>query len=176
MHMSQTLRKGDASAFFVSLSCHPQTIEVVRTRARPLGIRVLLGDHETFEFDVPVFGALVQYPSTDGTIYDYRDFVERAHHAGALVTVAADLLSLTLLVPPGEFGADIAVGNTQRFGVPLGYGGPHAAFFATRDEYKRQLPGRIIGVSHDPQGEPALRMALQTSEQHIRPDNATSNI
>ena len=176
MHMSQTLHKGDASAFFVSLSCHPQTIEVVRTRARPLGIRVLLGDHETFEFDVPVFGALVQYPSTDGTIYDYRDFVERAHQAGALVTVAADLLSLTLLVPPGEFGADIAVGNTQRFGVPLGYGGPHAAYFATRSARKRLVPGRIVGVSKDAHGKPALRLALQTREQHIRRDKATSNI
>src|SRR5437867_6579504 len=176
MHMSQTLHKGDASAFFVSLSCHPQTIEVVRTRARPLGIRVLLGDHKTFEFDVPVFGALVQYPSTDGTIYDYRDFVERAHQAGALVTVAADLLSLTLLVPPGEFGADIAVGNTQRFGVPLGYGGPHAAYFATRSACKRLVPGRIVGVSKDAHGKPALRLALQTREQHIRRDKATSNI
>ncbi len=176
MHMSQALYRGDANAFFVSLSCHPQTIEVVQTRARPQGIRVILGDHETFDFQVPVFGALVQYPATDGTVCDYRDFVERAHRAGALVTVAADLMSLILLVPPGEFGADVAVGNTQRFGVPLGYGGPHAAYFATRSAYKRQMPGRIVGVSRDVHGKEALRLALQTREQHIRRDKATSNI
>jgi glycine dehydrogenase len=162
--------------FFISAACHPQTIEVVSTRANPLGIEVLVGDHETFDFSQPIFGALLQYPATNGAIYDYEAFVERAHQAGALVTVAADLLSLTLLKPPGEFGADIAVGNSQRFGAPLGYGGPHAAYFATREAYKRQIPGRIVGVSHDVYGKPALRLALQTREQHIRRDQATSNI
>ena len=176
MHMSHALHKGGAGAFFVSLSCHPQTIEVVQTRAKPLGIQVILGEHETFDFDVPIFGALVQFPASDGTLHDYRAFVERAHQAGALVSVAADLMSLTLLVPPGEFGADIAVGNTQRFGVPLGYGGPHAAYFATRAAYKRLMPGRIVGVSKDVRGKNALRLALQTREQHIRRDKATSNI
>jgi glycine dehydrogenase len=166
----------ERKTFFVSAACHPQTIEVVATRAKPLGIELLIGDHETFDFGQPIFGALLQYPATNGAIYDYQEFIERAHQSGALVTVAADLLSLTLLKPPGEFGADIAVGNTQRFGVPFGYGGPHAAYFATREEYKRQIPGRIVGVSHDVQGKPALRLALQTREQHIRRDRATSNI
>ncbi len=169
--------KRSAQAFFVSAACHPQTLEVVQTRAEPLGIEVIVGDHRSFSFrEQPVFGALLQYPASDGAIYDYRAFVEAAHQAGALVTVAADLLSLTLLKPPGEFGADIAVGNSQRFGVPLGYGGPHAAYFATREAYKRQIPGRIVGVSNDVHGHPALRLALQTREQHIRRDKATSNI
>lgn len=176
MSMSYGLAKGEAKAFWVSQDCHPQTIEVVQTRAQPLGIDVIVGDHRTFAFDQPVFGVLLQYPASDGTVYDYQDFVERAHAAGALVTVAADLLSLTLLKPPGEFGADIAVGNTQRFGVPLGYGGPHAAYFATKEAYKRQIPGRLVGVSKDAQGQLALRLALQTREQHIRRDKATSNI
>ncbi len=176
MTMSYGLSKNkEAKAFFVSSACHPQTIEVVQTRARPLGIDVIVGDHQ-IGFDVPVFGVLLQYPATDGTIYDYGDFVKQAHAAGALVTVAADPLSLTLLTPPGEFGADIAVGSTQRFGIPLGYGGPHAAYFATKAEYKRQVPGRIVGVSKDVHGKPALRLALQTREQHIRRDKATSNI
>jgi glycine dehydrogenase len=166
----------EIKTFFVSEACHPQTIEVVTTRAKPLGIEILVGNHETFDFGQPIFGALLQYPATHGAIYDYQAFIERAHQAGALVTVAADLLSLTLLKPPGEFGADIAVGNTQRFGVPLGYGGPHAAYFATKEAYKRQIPGRIVGVSHDVYGKPALRLALQTREQHIRRDQATSNI
>jgi glycine dehydrogenase len=166
----------ERKTFFVSEACHPQTIEVVATRAKPLGIELLIGDHGTFDFGQPIFGALLQYPATNGAIYDYQEFIERAHQSGALVTVAADLLSLTLLKPHGEFGADIAVGNTQRFGVPFGYGGPHAAYFATREEYKRQIPGRIVGVSHDVQGKPALRLALQTREQHIRRDQATSNI
>ncbi len=165
-----------ANVFFVSEACHPQTIEVVQTRAIPLGIEVIVGNHTAFDFATPIFGALLQYPATDGTIYDYSDFIEKAHAAKALVTVAADLMSLTLLKPPGEFGADIAVGNTQRFGVPLGFGGPHAAYFATKDEYKRQMPGRIVGVSQDANGKPALRLALQTREQHIRRDKATSNI
>ncbi|HEX7120226.1 MAG TPA: aminomethyl-transferring glycine dehydrogenase [Longimicrobiales bacterium] len=175
MALSHAVGKG-RDVFFVSEACHPQTIEVVRTRARARGIEVVVGDHERFEFSDRVFGALLQFPATDGAVYDYRGFVDRAHEAGALVTVAADLLSLTLLTPPGEWGADIAVGSTQRFGVPLGYGGPHAAYFATKDEYKRQIPGRIIGVSHDASGRPALRMALQTREQHIRREKATSNI
>ena len=162
--------------FFVSDNCHPQTIEVVRTRAKPLGIDVKIDNFSQFKFDNTVFGALVQYPATDGAIYDYSQFVEQAHAAGALVVVAADILALTLLKPPGEFGADVAVGNTQRFGVPLGFGGPHAAYFATREEYKRHMPGRLVGVSHDAEGRPAYRLALQTREQHIRRDKATSNI
>jgi glycine dehydrogenase len=176
MSLSYGLCKTKANTFFVSSACHPQTIEVVQTRARPLGIDVIVGDHQTFGFEQEIFGALLQYPATDGTIYDYREFIQKAHAAKALVTVAADPLSLALLTPPGEFGADIAVGSTQRFGVPLGYGGPHAAYFATREAYKRQVPGRIVGVSKDAQGKPALRLALQTREQHIRRDKATSNI
>ncbi|OKH33073.1 glycine dehydrogenase (aminomethyl-transferring) [[Phormidium ambiguum] IAM M-71] len=176
MTMSYGVSKNKAKAFFVSQDCHPQTIEVVQTRANPLGIEVIVGNHENFTFDQPIFGALLQYPATDGTIYDYRKFIEQAHKVGALVTVAADILSLTLLTPPGEFGADIAIGNTQRFGVPLGYGGPHAAYFATKEEFKRQVPGRIVGVSKDVNGKPALRLALQTREQHIRREKATSNI
>ncbi|HEY8483515.1 MAG TPA: aminomethyl-transferring glycine dehydrogenase [Longimicrobiales bacterium] len=177
MGMSYAIVGGaDRKVFFVSEDCHPQTIDVVRTRAWARGIELVVGDHRTFEFTPEVFGALVQYPATDGAIHDYREFCERAHAAGALVTAAADLLSLTLLTPPGEWGADIAVGSTQRFGVPLFYGGPHAAFFATRDQFKRQVPGRIIGVSRDSRGQLALRMALQTREQHIRREKATSNI
>src|SRR6266436_2528388 len=162
--------------FFVADNCHPQTIAVVQTRAKPLGIEVKIGDYSRFKFDDTVFGALVQYPATDGAIYDYSDFVRQAHDASALVVVAADILALTLLKPPGEFGADVAVGNSQRFGVPLGFGGPHAAYFATRDQYKRYMPGRLVGVSHDAEGRPAYRLALQTREQHIRRDKATSNI
>jgi glycine dehydrogenase len=176
MTLSYGQHKGDSKTFWVSAACHPQTIEVVQTRAKPLGIDVVVGDHRTFTFDQPVFGVLLQYPATDGAIYDYQDFIQQAHNAGALVTVAADLLSLTLLKPPGEFGADIAVGNTQRFGIPLGYGGPHAAYFATNLAYKRQIPGRLVGVSKDADGHPALRLALQTREQHIRRETATSNI
>jgi glycine dehydrogenase len=176
MSMSYGLSKNKANTFFVSHNCHPQTIEVVKTRAIPLGIEIIVSDSSQFNFEQPIFGALLQYPATDGSLDDYREFVAKAHEAGALVTVAADLLSLALLTPPGEFGADIAVGNTQRFGVPLGYGGPHAAYFATREAYKRQIPGRIVGVSRDAQGKPALRLALQTREQHIRRDKATSNI
>jgi glycine dehydrogenase len=163
-------------AFFVADNCHPQTIAVVQTRAKPLGITIKIGDYSRFKFDDTVFGALVQYPATDGAIYDYAGFIKQAHDAGALVVVAADILALTVLKPPGEFGADVAVGNTQRFGVPLGFGGPHAAYFATRDQYKRHMPGRLVGVSHDAEGRPAYRLALQTREQHIRRDKATSNI
>ncbi len=168
--------RGKKNTFFVSELCHPQTIAVVRTRAEPQGIQVVVGDHESFEFGEDIFGALVQYPATDGQVVDYRGFVDRAHDAGAFVVVAADLLSLALLTPPGEFGADAAVGNTQRFGVPMGYGGPHAAYLAAREDFKRKMPGRIIGVSLDADGNPALRMALQTREQHIRREKATSNI
>ena len=164
------------NTFFVAYDCHPQTIAVVQTRAKPLGIEIKIDDHSNFKFDETVFGALIQYPATDGAIYDYSDLVSRVHDAGALVTVAADILALTLLKPPGEFGADVAVGNTQRFGVPLGFGGPHAAYFATRDEFKRHMPGRLVGVSHDAEGHAAYRLALQTREQHIRRDKATSNI
>ncbi|MEA5511377.1 aminomethyl-transferring glycine dehydrogenase [Crocosphaera sp. UHCC 0190] len=177
MTMSYGLCKNkNAHSFFVSRHCHPQTIEVIKTRAYPLGIDIIIGDHRFFEFDTEIFGALLQYPATDGTVYDYRSFIQTAHDKGAFVTVAADILSLALLTPPGEFGADIAVGSTQRFGVPLGYGGPHAAYFATGEAYKRQIPGRIVGVSKDAQGKPALRLALQTREQHIRREKATSNI
>jgi glycine dehydrogenase len=146
------------------------------TRAKALGIEVVVGSHEQFSFTEKVFGALVQYPDTFGAIHDYSGFAEKAHAAGALLTVATDLLALTLIKPPGEFGADIAIGSAQRFGVPLGYGGPHAAFFATRDEFKRQMPGRLVGVSKDSRGKPALRLALGTREQHIRREKATSNI
>ncbi|MEH2137040.1 aminomethyl-transferring glycine dehydrogenase [Nostoc sp.] len=176
MSLSYGVSKNQANAYFVSHDCHPQTIDVLQTRAKPLGINIIVGDHQTFDFDRSIFGAVLQYPASDGTIYDYRAFIEKAHAKGALVTVAADPLSLTLLTPPGEFGADIAVGSTQRFGIPLGFGGPHAAYFATKEEYKRLVPGRIVGVSKDAQGKPALRLALQTREQHIRREKATSNI
>jgi glycine dehydrogenase len=170
-------RDGARTRFFVAADCHPQTIDVVATRAKPLGFEVIVGDPATFDFAATeVFGALVQYPSTDGIVREYKSFCERAHASGALVAVAADILALVLLEPPGSFGADIAIGNTQRFGVPLGYGGPHAAYFATRDEFKRSLPGRLVGVSIDRNKKPALRLALQTREQHIRREKATSNI
>ncbi len=162
--------------FLVSESCHPQTIEVVQTRAKALGITVTVGDHAGFSFTDQVFGVLLQYPTTDGAVIDYEPLIKTAHEAGALAIVAADILALTLIRPPGEMGADVAVGTTQRFGVPLGCGGPHAAYFATRDQYKRHLPGRLVGVSHDALGRPAYRLALQTREQHIRRDKATSNI
>ncbi|MDQ4080811.1 MAG: aminomethyl-transferring glycine dehydrogenase [Gemmatimonadota bacterium] len=177
MTLAYAVRGRDGKeTFFVSELCHPQTIEVVRTRARVRGIEVVVGDHRSAKFGDNVFGVLVQYPATDGAIHDYRQIAERAHAANAMVVAAADLLALTLLTPPGEWGADIAIGNTQRFGVPLGYGGPHAAYLSTRDEFKRQIPGRIIGVSRDAEGRPALRMALQTREQHIRREKATSNV
>ena len=175
MTMCHALKDG-RNVFFASATCHPQTIDVVRTRAGALGIEIVVGEPHEFKFDERVFGALVQYPDTFGAIHDYAGFVERAHAAGAMVTVAADLLALVLLKPPGEFGADIAIGSAQRFGVPLGFGGPHAAFFATRDAFKRQMPGRLVGVSKDSRGQPALRLSLQTREQHIRREKATSNI
>lgn len=163
-------------SFFVSETCHPQTIAVLQTRAEPLGIELQIGNHRDVIFDRPVLGAIVQYPATDGVIYDYHQFAQQVHAAGGLFVTASDLLSLLLLKPPGEFGADIVVGNSQRFGVPLGYGGPHAAFLSTHDELKRSIPGRIAGVSQDANGEPAIRLALQTREQHIRREKATSNI
>jgi glycine dehydrogenase len=175
MTMSHRLKDG-RNVFFVSETCHPQTIEVVSARAKALGIEFIIGNADQFEFSDKVFGALVQYPDTFGAIHNYEPFAEKAHAAGAMVTVATDLLALTLIKPPGEFGADIAVGSAQRFGVPLGYGGPHAAFFATKDEFKRQMPGRIVGVSKDARGKPAMRLALGTREQHIRREKATSNI
>ena len=162
--------------FFVSETCHPQTIAVLQTRAEPLGIELQIGDHRDVNFDTPILGAIVQYPATDGAIYDYHQFAEQVHAAGGLFVAATDLLALTLLRPPGEFGADIAIGSAQRFGVPLGYGGPHAAFLSTHEELKRSIPGRIAGVSHDANGKPAIRLALQTREQHIRREKATSNI
>jgi glycine dehydrogenase len=175
MTMCHGIKEG-RNTFLVSAACPPQTIDVVKTRAHALGIEVLVADHPQFEFTEKVFGILLQYPDTFGTIYDFSELIAKAHQSGALVTVATDLLALTLLKPPGEFGADIAVGNAQRFGVPLGYGGPHAAFFATRDAFKRNMPGRIVGVSKDSRGRPALRLSLQTREQHIRREKATSNI
>ena len=164
------------NVFFVDRGCHPQTIELVRTRAWPLGVEVRVGDPEEEEFGPDLVGALLAYPTTDGEVRDLRPVIEGVHEVGGLVAVVADLMALALLVPPGELGADVAVGNTQRFGVPLGYGGPHAAYIATRERFKRRVPGRIIGVSVDADGNPALRMALQTREQHIRRERATSNI
>jgi glycine dehydrogenase len=165
-----------ANQFFVSSACHPQTIDVVRTRAVPQRIEVIVGDAAEFNPDATCFGALLQYPATDGALVDYGALIAAVKKVGGRVAVATDLLALTLLKPPGEFGADVAVGSAQRFGVPMGFGGPHAAFFATRDELKRSMPGRLVGVSHDAQGKPGLRLALQTREQHIRRDKATSNI
>ncbi len=176
MAMACNSARGDRATFVVAADCHPQTIAVVRTRAAPLGLRIVVAPPAAMEFDDDVFGVLLQYPATDGAICDYAGVVAAAHKVGALAVVATDLLALCLLKPPGEWGADIVVGSSQRFGVPLGYGGPHAAFFATRDALKRRLPGRLVGVSRDAHGAPALRLALQTREQHIRRDRATSNI
>ena len=179
MMMCHRLKLGDsheASVFFVSEKCHPQTIDIVQTRAKPLNITVVVGNHRAYDFAGKVFGVLVQYPDTTGSIHDFTAFFEKAHIAGALGVVATDLLALTLLRAPGEFGADVAVGSAQRFGVPMGFGGPHAGFLATKDDFKRQLPGRLVGVSKDVHGNPALRLALGTREQHIRRDKATSNI
>jgi glycine dehydrogenase len=168
--------KAGANRFFVSERCFPQTIDVIKTRAVPMGIELIIGNHEDFNMTDAFFGALLQYPDGFGDVLDYRGFVKQAHKVEAKVVVATDLMSLALLTPPGEWGADVVVGNTQRFGVPMGFGGPHAAFFATKEEFKRHIPGRIIGVSEDRHGEPAFRLALQTREQHIRRDKATSNI
>ncbi|MGH6620677.1 MAG: aminomethyl-transferring glycine dehydrogenase, partial [Alphaproteobacteria bacterium] len=176
MTMCRRVGKSESNVFFVSNRCHPQTIDVVRTRAEPLGIAVVVGDHRAGLPEDGVFGLLLQYPAADGSIDDLGTLVDDAHAEGALVCVAADLLALLLLTPPGEWGADIVVGSAQRFGVPLGFGGPHAAYIATRDAYKRSLPGRLVGVSVDARGRPAMRLALQTREQHIRREKATSNI
>jgi len=165
-----------AQAFFASAHCHPQTLDVLRTRAEPLGIEVVVGDEAALQDFSAYFGVLLQYPASTGAVIDYRELIERAHAAGTLVGVAADLLALTLLTPPGEFGADVVLGSAQRFGVPLGFGGPHAAYFATRDAFKRDMPGRLVGISIDRFGNPALRLAMQTREQHIRREKATSNI
>ncbi|MBI3586483.1 MAG: aminomethyl-transferring glycine dehydrogenase [Ignavibacteriales bacterium] len=174
--VNRTMDGSPANKFFVSNRCFVQTIDVIKTRALPLGIEVVVGDYASIALDKSFFGAIVQYPAEDGAVYDYREFTQKAHASGLLVIVASDLLSLALLTPPGELGADIVVGNSQRFGIPLGYGGPHAAFFATKNEYIRSMPGRIIGVSIDNDNNKAFRMTLQTREQHIRREKATSNI
>ncbi|MBX7147485.1 aminomethyl-transferring glycine dehydrogenase [bacterium] len=176
MSMCFNLKENDSNLFFVSDKCHPQNIAVVQTRAKPLGINVVVGDYKKFDFSQKVFGVLLQYPDTTGSIESYGDFITKVKAQGGLSVVSADLMSLVLITPPGEFGADIVVGCAQRFGVPLGYGGPHAAYMATRDDFKRKLPGRLVGVSKDAQGNPAIRLTLQTREQHIRRDKATSNI
>jgi glycine dehydrogenase len=177
MHMLHSEAKNaKATKFFVSELCFPQTIDVLKTRTEPIGVELVVGDHNTILLDDTFFGALIQYPARNGEVIDYSEFMAKAIQNNVLVAVAADLLSLTLLTPPGEWGADAVVGSAQRFGVPMGYGGPHAGFFATKDAYKRQMPGRLIGVSIDSQGNSALRMALQTREQHIKREKATSNI
>ncbi|MDQ3535301.1 MAG: glycine dehydrogenase (aminomethyl-transferring), partial [Bacteroidota bacterium] len=180
MSMTFELRKKDkrsAQKFFVDSNTLPQTIDILKTRAHPLNIELFIGNPADIEFSDPsYFGIILQYPGTDGAVVDYTTLIQSAKEHGLMVVVAADLLSLTILTPPGEMGADIVVGTTQRFGVPLGYGGPHAAYFATKDDYKRNIPGRIIGVSLDKDGNKAYRMALQTREQHIRREKATSNI
>lgn len=169
-------KKSNASKFFVSEEILPQTLSVLQTRSTPVGIELVVGNHENFDFSEEYFGALLQYPGKSGRVHDFKDFIEKANSAEIKVAVAADILSLVVLEAPGTFGVDVVVGTTQRFGIPLGYGGPHAAYFATKDEYKRNIPGRIIGVTKDKDGNRALRMALQTREQHIKRDRATSNI
>jgi len=176
MTMSYGVSKSKSKLFFVDENCHPQTIEVIKTRARYLDIELIIDNPFTYDFKNAVFGCLLQYPATDGTLNDYQAIIDQVHQGKGLVILATDLLALVRLKSPGELNADIAVGNSQRFGVPLGYGGPHAGYFATKEEYKRQIPGRLVGVSVDAQGKPALRLALQTREQHIRRDKATSNI
>ena len=169
-------KKDGVNKFFVSEDCLPQTIDILKTRSEPLGIKIIIADHNDFNFDSSFFSALFQYPGKYGQIYDYSSLTNILKEKDITVVVAADLLSLSLLKPPGEWGADVVVGTTQRFGIPLGYGGPHAAYFATSEKYKRNIPGRIIGVSEDTDGNQALRMALQTREQHIKREKATSNI
>ncbi len=173
---SRTQKKENANHFFVADGVLPQTISILKTRAQPIGVELVFGNHETYQFNSKVFGALVQYPTKHGQVYDYTDFITEAHNNDSKVVVAADLLSLAILKSPGEMGADVVVGTSQRFGIPLGYGGPHAAYFATKEQYKRSIPGRIIGVTIDANGNRALRMALQTREQHIKREKATSNI
>ncbi|MGZ3775091.1 MAG: aminomethyl-transferring glycine dehydrogenase [Bdellovibrio sp.] len=176
MFMAHSLCKNKGNAFVVSPDMHPHVIEVMGTRAAPLGFEMIVMDPAQYDFAKPVFGVFFQYPNTIGAVEDYSALAKKYKDHGALVTASVDLLAMTLLTPPGEWGADIAVGNSQRFGVPLGFGGPHAAFLATKDAYKRLMPGRLVGVSVDSQGKPALRLALQTREQHIRREKATSNI
>lgn len=173
---SRDQKKKGVVKFFVSYEVLPQTLSLLQTRSKPMGIELVVGDHEKFAFENDFYGTLLQYPGKHGQTYDYADFVLKAKENNIKVAVAADILSLVLLRPPGEFGVDVVVGTTQRFGIPLGYGGPHAAFFATKEAYKRNIPGRIIGLTKDADGKPALRMALQTREQHIKRDRATSNI
>ncbi|MBL8007704.1 MAG: aminomethyl-transferring glycine dehydrogenase [Ignavibacteria bacterium] len=179
MIMFYHLRSGNkknADTVFISDECFPQTIDVIKTRANPLGIKVVTGNHKSADLNDKIFAVIVQYPSGDGEIYDYKSFFEEAHSKEIFTITIADIMSLLLLTPPGEFGSDCVVGSTQRFGIPMGYGGPHAAYFATKDKFKRHIPGRIIGVSVDTQGNKAYRMALQTREQHIKREKATSNI
>lgn len=174
MHSINGRKKGNF--FFVTKDIFPQTLEVLQTRAKPLGIEIIQGQNDASQLDGQFFGALLQYPDNNGEVKDLTEFCTKAKENGTMITVAADIMSLALLTPPGEFGADVVVGSTQRLGIPLGYGGPHAAYFATKDEYKRKVPGRMIGVSYDSQGKKAFRMALQTREQHIKREKATSNI
>lgn len=177
MAMCNNIQKGKKKTFLIAANCHPQTIDICRTRAEGFALKVVTADLKDFDYSSgDVCGVLVQYPGTEGEVLNYADFIKNAHAHGVKVVMATDLLALTVLKPPGELGADIVVGSAQRFGVPMGYGGPHAAFLATSQEYKRMMPGRIIGVSVDSTGKPALRMAMQTREQHIRRDKATSNI
>jgi glycine dehydrogenase len=177
LHSLRKAEKKDANVYLVSENCFPQTIDVLKTRALPLGITLHIGDINNGDFNRPdVFGVYVQYPNAWGLIYDQKEFIAAAHAKNVLVAIGTDLLALTMLTPPGEMGADVVVGSSQRFGVPMGFGGPHAAFFATKEEYKRNIPGRVIGVSIDSNGDKAYRMALQTREQHIRREKATSNI
>lgn len=177
MAMCNNILKGKKKTFIIASNCHPQTIDICKTRADGFDLKVVVSDVKEIDYKSgDVCGVLVQYPGTEGEVLDYEGFIKNAHANGVKVVMASDLLALTLLKPPGELGADIVVGSAQRFGVPMGYGGPHAAFLATSQEYKRMMPGRIIGVSVDSSGKPALRMAMQTREQHIRRDKATSNI
>jgi len=173
---SRDQKKNNVNKFFVSEELLPQTLSVLETRSTPIGVELIIGNHETFDFSTNFFGAILQYPGKHGQVYDYTDFIAKANQNEIKVAVAADILSLATLTPPGEMGAAVVVGTTQRFGIPLGYGGPHAAYFATKEEFKRSMPGRIIGVTIDTDGNRALRMALQTREQHIKRDKATSNI
>jgi glycine dehydrogenase len=175
MRSRESVSRG-ANKFLADENVFPQTLDVLKTRSKPLGINLITGQYDNIKWDDKIFGAFIQYPAGDGEIRDYSQFIDEAHNNEALVTVGADLMSLVLLTPPGEWGADIVIGSTQRFGIPMGYGGPHAAYFAARDEFKRYIPGRIIGVTHDKEGKRALRMALQTREQHIKRERATSNI
>ena len=174
--MSRPKKKSGANKFFVSELCYPQTIDILKTRSEPLGIELVIGDYNTIELTDEFFGIILQYPAKYGEVLDYSEIVKKSKDLEIGVSVAADLLSLSILTPPGEWGADVVIGTSQRFGIPMGYGGPHAAYFATHEKYKRNIPGRIIGVTKDADGNRALRMALQTREQHIKREKATSNI